>query len=154
MSDSTPATAADQEVLITHIFEAPRDRVFRAWTDPDEVAAWFGPEHMDTPRERIHIDLRVGGRYELTMVRHGGGGEFSIGYDILELVPPELIVLRSDPMPAAGMHEPTVVRVEFHDHGPKTRMTLSDSPIPPAGRDHAEAGWNAAFDKLAALVTE
>jgi uncharacterized protein YndB with AHSA1/START domain len=151
MSDSTPATA-DQEVLITRVFEAPRERVFGAWTDPDQVAAWFGPEHMDTPRERIRIDLRVGGRYELTMVQRGGGAEFTIGYEILELVEPELIVLRSDPMPEVGMHEPTVVRLEFHDHGAKTRMTLSDGPLPPAGRGRAEAGWRAAFDKLAALV--
>jgi uncharacterized protein YndB with AHSA1/START domain len=116
------------------------------------VAAWFGPEHMDTPREKIHIDLRVGGRYELTMVRRGSGGEFAIGYEIVELVEPELIVMRSDPMPEVGMHEPTVVRVEFHDHGAKTRMTLSDSPQPPESRGHAEAGWSAAFDKLAAVV--
>jgi uncharacterized protein YndB with AHSA1/START domain len=152
MSDSTPVTASDQEVLITRIFEAPREVVFRAWTDPDEVAAWFGPEHVDTPRDRIRIDLRVGGRYELTMVGRDSGTEFSIGYDILELVEPELIVLRSDPMPEMGMHEPTVVRVEFHDHGTKPRMTLSDSPQPPAARDHAAAGWSAAFDKLAARV--
>ena len=148
MSDSTPE-AADQQVLITRILEAPRERVFRAWTDPDEVAAWYGPEHMEAPRERIRIDLRVGGRWELTMVQRGGGREFSIGYDILELVEPELIVLRSDPMPE---HEPTVTRVEFHDHGDKTRITLSDGPYPPEGRGHAEAGWNAAFDKLAAFV--
>ena len=151
MTDPTPMAAADQEVLITRIFEAPRERVFKAWTDPEEVSAWFGPEHMDTPRERITIDLRVGGRYELTMVRRGGG-EFAIGYDIVELVEPELIVLRSDPMPQVGMHEPTVVRVEFHAHGDKTRMTLSDGPFPPDGRGHAEAGWNAAFEKLAAHV--
>jgi hypothetical protein len=50
-----------------------------------------------------------------------------------------------------SMHEPTIVRVEFHDHGPKTRMTLSDGPYP-SGSGHAEAGWNAAFDKLAAIV--
>jgi uncharacterized protein YndB with AHSA1/START domain len=128
MSDSTPA-AADQEVLITRIFDAPRERVFRAWTDPDEVAEWFGPAHMDTPRDRIRIDLRVGGRYELTMVRRDGGAEFSIAYEIVELV-----------------------RVELHDHGDKTRMTLSDSPHPPASRGHAEAGWTSAFDKLAELV--
>jgi uncharacterized protein YndB with AHSA1/START domain len=152
MSDQTPA-ATDQEVLITRIFEAPRAQVFKAWTDPDEVAAWYGPAHMEAPRERIHIDARVGGRWELTMVRRdGGGGDFSIGYDILELVEPELLVMRSDPMPDVGMHEPTVVRVELHDHGPKTRMTLSDSPLPPEGRDHAEAGWSAAMDKLAAHV--
>jgi uncharacterized protein YndB with AHSA1/START domain len=152
MSDPTRVAAADQEVLITRIFDAPREQVFRAWTDPDDVAAWYGPEHMDTPREKIHIDLRVGGRYELTMVQRDGGGEFAIGYEILELVEPELIVLRSDPMPQAGMHEGTLLRVEFHDHGAKTRMTLSDGPYPAAGRGHAEAGWNAAFDKLAALV--
>jgi uncharacterized protein YndB with AHSA1/START domain len=151
MSDSTPVAPADQ-VLITRIFDAPREQVFHAWTDPAQLAAWFGPEHVDTPRDRIHVDLRAGGRFEVTMVRRGDGGEMTIGYDILELVEPELIVMRSDPMPEMGMHEPTVVRVELHDHGPKTRMTLSDSPQPPAGRSHAEAGWNAAFEKLAALV--
>jgi uncharacterized protein YndB with AHSA1/START domain len=152
MSDSTPMAATEQDVLITRIFDAPREQVFRAWTDPDEVAAWYGPEHMDTPRETIHIDLRVGGRYELTMVQRGGDAEFAIGYEIIEIVEPELIVLRSDPMPEMGMHEGTVLRVEFHDHGAKTRMTLSDGPYPPAGRGHAEAGWNVAFDKLAAAV--
>jgi uncharacterized protein YndB with AHSA1/START domain len=152
MTDSTPLAPAGQQVLITRIFDAPRERVFAAWTDADEVAQWFGPLNFDTPRERIHIDLRVGGRYELTMVQREGGGEFAIGYEIVELVEPELIVLRSDPMPSAGMHEPVVVRVEFHDHGAKTRMTLSDGPYPPAARGHAEAGWSAAFDKLATLV--
>ena len=80
-----------------------------------------------------------------------GGGEFAIGYEIVELVVPELIVLRSDPMPEVGMHEPTITRVEFIDHGARTRMTLSDGPYP-AGAGHAEAGWTAAFDTLAALV--
>jgi uncharacterized protein YndB with AHSA1/START domain len=151
MNDRTPVAAANQQILITRIFDAPRERVFQAWTDPDQVAAWYGPEHFDTPRDRIHIDLRVGGRYELTMVRRDGGGEFAISYEIVELVEPELIVLRSNPRPDVGMHEPTITRVEFLDHGAKTRMTLSDGPYP-AGRDHAEAGWIAAFDNLAALV--
>jgi hypothetical protein len=54
-------------------------------------------------------------------------------------------------MPEAGMHEPTVTRVELHDHGDKTRMTLSDGPYA-QGAGHAEAGWSAALDKLAALL--
>jgi uncharacterized protein YndB with AHSA1/START domain len=151
MTDATPAAAAHHDVLVTRIFEAPRERVFLAWTDPDEVAAWYGPEHFDTPRERVRIDLRVGGRYELTMVQRDSGAEFSIGYDILELVEPELLVLRSDPMPDMGMHEPTITRIELHDHGTKTRMTLTDGPYP-AGGGHAEAGWNSAFGKLATLI--
>ena len=149
MADSA---TTDRTVLITRIFNAPRERVFKAWTDPDELAAWYGPEGFDAPRERITIDLRVGGPFELTMVRRGGGAEFTIAYEIVELVEPELIVLRSDPMPEHGMHEPTIVRVELHDHGPMTRMTLSDGPLPPEGRGPAEAGYNAALDKLGALV--
>jgi uncharacterized protein YndB with AHSA1/START domain len=154
MSESTHMPAADKEVLITRIFDAPREQVFRAWTDPDQVAAWYGPEHVDAPREKIRIEPRVGGRWELTMVRPDGSGEFAIGYDIVELVEPELIVLRSDPMPEVGMPEGTVVRVELHDHGAKTRMTLTDGPYPPEGRGHAEAGYNAALDKLATHLAE
>jgi uncharacterized protein YndB with AHSA1/START domain len=85
------------------------------------------------------------------MVQRGGGGEFTIGYDILELVQPELIVLRSDPMPQMGMPEPTILRVEFHDEGAKTRITLTDGPYR-AGGEHAEAGWAAALNKLATLL--
>ena len=150
MSDPMPLAAADQEVLITRMFEAPRERVFRAWTDPDEVAAWYGPERFDTPREKVRIDLRVGGRYELTMVQRDGGAEFPIGYDIVELVEPELLVLRSDPMPEVGIHGQTFTRVELQDLGERTRMVLTDGPY--TDGSHAEAGWNAAFDKLAARV--
>jgi uncharacterized protein YndB with AHSA1/START domain len=146
MSEST--RVADHEVVITRIFDAPRDRVFAAWTDPGAVADWFGPAHMTT--QGVQIDLRVGGRYELTMTRPDGGA-FAVGYDIIELEPPALLVLRSDPMPEHGMAEPTVVRVDLHDHGEKTRMTLTDGPMP--GAEHAAAGWNAAFDKLAARLT-
>jgi uncharacterized protein YndB with AHSA1/START domain len=82
------------------------------------------------------------------MVPRGGGDGFAIGYEIVELVEPELLVMRSDPMP--GQPEPTVVRVQLHDHGLKTRMTLSDGPFPAAGRGHAEAGYASALDELAA----
>jgi uncharacterized protein YndB with AHSA1/START domain len=150
MSDSTPVAADDRQILITRIFDAPRERVFKAFTDPDEIAVWYGPEGVDTPRERIRIDLRVGGRYELAMIQRSDGAEFAFGYDIVELVVPELIVLRSDPMPEIGMHEPTITRIELHDHGAKTRMTLTDGPYPETS--HAEAGWNSALDNLAKLV--
>ena len=73
---------------------------------------------------------------------------FAISYEIVEFVEPELLIMRSDPMP--GHRDGTVVRVQLHDHGPKTRMTLSDGPFPAAGRGHAEAGYEGALDKLAA----
>jgi uncharacterized protein YndB with AHSA1/START domain len=84
------------------------------------------------------------------MVQRSSGAEFPASYEIVELVEPELIVLRSDPMPEFGMPEPIFTRVEFHDHGDKTRMTLVDGPYHDSS--HAEAGWSGAFEKLAALV--
>jgi uncharacterized protein YndB with AHSA1/START domain len=143
----TNDVSTDQEVLITRIFDAPREEVFKAWTDPDEVAAWYGPANMEVPRDSVRIDARVGGRWELTMVPPGGGEGFAIGYEILELVEPALLVMRSDPLP--DHPDGTVVRVQLHDHGPKTRMTLSDGPFP-AGARHAAAGYESALDKLAA----
>jgi uncharacterized protein YndB with AHSA1/START domain len=146
-------TAAEaQQVAITHVFEAPIEHVFRAWTDPDELAAWYGPASMRTPREQIQIDLRVGGRYELTMVSLEGDREFSIGYEIVELSPPELLVLKSDPMAEAGKDAATTVRVALEDLGGRTRMTLTDGPLP-YGREHAEAGYRAAVEKLAAHLS-
>jgi uncharacterized protein YndB with AHSA1/START domain len=142
-------TAEAQQVAITHVFDAPIDEVFRAWTDPDELAAWYGPASMRTPRESIQIDLRVGGRYELKMVSLDGEREFSIGYEIVELSPPELLVLRSEPMPEAGKDSSTTVRVVLEDLDGRTRMTLTDGPLP-YGREHAEAGYRAAVEKLAA----
>jgi uncharacterized protein YndB with AHSA1/START domain len=143
-------TAQDQQVLITRIFDAPRDLVFRAWTDPDHVARWFGPEGFDTRRGAVTIDLRVGGRYELEMVQRQSGALFPVRYEIIELDPPRLLVLKSEPMPEMGMHEPTVTRIELHDHGDRTRMTLSDGPYTQSA--HAEAGWDGAFAKLDALL--
>jgi uncharacterized protein YndB with AHSA1/START domain len=143
-------TAQDQQVLITRIFDAPRDLVFQAWTDPDQVAQWYGPDGFDTPRETVTIDLRVGGRWELGMVQQKSGAVFPVSYEIIELDPPRLLVLKSEPMPAVGIHEPTVTRIELHDHGDKTRMSLSDGPY--TDSTHAEAGWNGAFAKLDAML--
>ena len=152
MSDSTPAQAAEQQITITRVFEAPRELVFKAWTDPDHVAKWFGPAGFETPRDTVEIDLRVGGRFNLRMVQGGTGVEYRIRYEIVELVEPELLALKSEPMPEVGLHHPTVARIELHEEGAKTRMTLTDGPYPEEGGRGAAAGWEASFDKLEALL--
>ena len=124
--------------------------MFQAWTDPDHVAQRFGPDGFQTPRETVTIDLRVGGRCELGMRQKESGALFPVRYEIIELDPPRLLMLKSEPMPEMGMHEPTFTRIEFHDHGGKTRMTLGDGPYTQSA--HAEADWHGAFAKLDALL--
>lgn len=148
MTSNTPTAATDETATIERILEAPRERVFQAWTEADQVAAWYGPAHAEIPRDGVRIDPRVGGRWEVTMVLPGGR-RFVAGYEIQTLVEPELIVMQSDPIPEAGMPQGTVVRVEFHDLGGRTRVTVTDGPFPPGGSQGAATGYRAALDKLA-----
>ncbi len=140
------------EITITRVFDAPRELVFKAWTDPDQVAEWFGPAGMETPRDSVDIDLRVGGRFSLRMVHEESGREHQISYEIVELVEPELLVLKSEPMPEAGHGHPIVARIELQENDGKTRMTLTDGPYPEDVGRGAGAGWEGAFDKLDALL--
>jgi uncharacterized protein YndB with AHSA1/START domain len=153
MSDSTPVQTAEQQIVITRIFDAPRELVFKAWTDPDQVARWFGPAGFDTPRDSVEIDLRLGGRFDLRMVARNSGAEYRLHYEIVELLEPELLALKAGPMPEVGLHNSTVARIELQDEAGKTRMTLTDGPYPEPGGGGAAAGWEASFDKLEALVT-
>ena len=154
MSDSTPVPTAEHQITITRVFDAPRALVFKAWTDPDHLARWFGPTGFETPRESVEIDLRAGGRLHLRMVQGGSGMEYRLRYEIVELVEPELLVLRHEPMPEVGLHNSTVTRVELQEEAGKTRMTLTDGPYTEEGGGGAGAGWEASFDKLEAMLGE
>jgi uncharacterized protein YndB with AHSA1/START domain len=151
MPDSPPARTADQQIVINRVFDAPRELVFRAWTDPAQVAKWFGPQGFDIPRDSVVIELRVGGRFELRMASAQMGFDTLLAYEIVELVEPELLVLRHPPMPEVGVPHETTTRVEFRDENGKTRMVLTDGPYAESG--DAERGWGEAFDKLAGVVS-
>lgn len=147
MTDTTVRVPQDI-VRLSRRFEASPEEVFRAWTDPVEVASWYGPDGWYAPEERTRIDDAVGGRWEVTMIRRSDGFEFPIGYEILELDEPSLIVLRhteNDP----GGDTATLVRVELFPDGDGTLMTLTDGPMPAEGAELAKSGYAQSFEKLA-----
>jgi uncharacterized protein YndB with AHSA1/START domain len=137
-------------ITTVRTFDATPEKVFAAWTDPAEIGRWYGPQQFEAPADRITVDLRPGGRWELTMVRRDGAGEFPIGYEILAVDPPALLVMRSDPLP--NMPNPTVVRVEITADGDGARLTLTDGPLPEAAVPGAEAGYAAALERLTAAL--
>jgi uncharacterized protein YndB with AHSA1/START domain len=63
---------AEHTIVFERELDAPRELVWKVWTDPDEVTQWWGPEHFTTPREKIEFDLRPGGVCRLTMVGPDG----------------------------------------------------------------------------------
>jgi uncharacterized protein YndB with AHSA1/START domain len=141
-----------EPITIRRTFDAPRALVFKAWTDPDEVARWFGPAGFQVPRDSVEIEPRVGGVFRLVMVQPGTGREHVIDYEIVELAEPELLVLRAEPRPEMGLSEPTLARVELREEDGRTHMTLTDGPYAREAGQGASRGWEGAFDKMAAQL--
>jgi uncharacterized protein YndB with AHSA1/START domain len=139
------------ELTITRVFDAPRELVWRAWTDPEQIAKWWGPRGISTPLEKIHLELRPGGAANLTMVDDATGEEYPNSGTYLEVVEPERIVWRDDGFPdgsGAG-----TVTVTFRDLGAKTELTVhASADFSDTVRAQAEIGWGSSFDKLAELL--
>jgi hypothetical protein len=127
----------DRELRINHVFDASREAVFEAWTDPDQVALWWAPEELHIPRESVVVEPRVGGRFHLVMVEPSGT-EWP---------------MRSEPIPEAGIAE-TVTRVVLEVEGSRTRMTITQGPYTDEVYENASAGWQSVLVKLEALLKE
>ena len=149
-----------EELIITRIFDAPRKRVWRAWTEPGHVMRWWGPKGFTSPFARI--DLRVGGRYLYCMRSPEGRDFWSTGV-YREIIPVKKIVStdsfadeKGNVVPAShyGMSgdwpRELLVTVTFEEQNGKTKMTLRHEGIPPGEmRESTGVGWNESFDKLA-----
>ena len=158
-----PAVSPMAEALvITRIFDAPREAVWKAWTDPGRIMRWWGPQGFTSPA--CKIDLRVGGKYLNCMRSPEGRDYWSTGV-YREIVPMERIVCtdsfadeKGNVVPAAhyGMQGEwpleLLVTVTFEDDDGKTIMTLQHAGIPSGTISDCEAGWSGSFDKLAESI--
>ena len=135
-------------VSIVRTFDAPREQVWQAWTEPAQVAEWWGPDEFETPLDSVIIEPYAGGRYHLLMVDTRSGEEFPTHQEIVEISPPELLVLRMEAMPEHGLLEPIVARVELHEQDGGTRLEVSGGPYTGEMGKMAEMGWNQQLDKL------
>lgn len=147
-----PTAVAENDVYITRAFAAPRALVWRFWTEPALLAQWFGPDGFSAPVDRIRIDLRVGGVWNLVMRRDATGAEFPLDADIVELVPEELLVGVAHAETDMGELADVMLRVQFHDHGETTRVTLHQGPFTPEQRTATAVGWEMSFVKVDALI--
>ena len=153
----------NQDLFIIRIFEAPRERMWKAWTHPDLMKRWWGPKGFTSPY--CKIDFRVGGKF-LNCIRSPEGKEYWSTGVYREIVPLERIVCtdsfadeKGNVVPAtqygmsADIHLEMLVTVTFEEHEGKTTLTLQHVGIPAgAERDGACLGWNQSLDKLAYLA--
>lgn len=145
--------ATDRDVLITRVFAAPREVVWRYFTEPARIAEWFGPIGVHVDPSSVAVDLRVGGRWELDMIVDEDCKHSPITGVITALDPPEHLEIRMSARPDPGMEiDDILLRLWFHDHGDRTRLTLHQGPFEPEFRDRTAEGWELSFGKIDALV--
>lgn len=137
-----PDAPADLRLDIERRLDAPPDRVFRAWTEPAEMGAWFAPDPaMDTEAE---VDLRVGGSYRIRM------GEYVVGGRYTEVDRPARLAFTwqwqaGSDGDATEMH----VTVDLVPDGAGTRLRLRHERLPnDAERDSHAQGWEACLARL------
>ena len=150
MTDYIPAVT-DRDVYITRSFNAPIDVVWKFWTEPDLLAQWFGPHGITIDRSTVEVDAREGGTWALAM--HDEQGIYPLSSTIVTLVEPEYLELVMEAETGLGPVDKIILRVQFHDHGETTRMTLHQGPwVAPELRDLTLDGWLQSFDKLATII--
>jgi uncharacterized protein YndB with AHSA1/START domain len=147
MSDSDATT----ELVITRIFDAPRPLVYRAFTDPDQISAWFGPVGWSVPRDSVDVETKVGGHQRFTMVNDEDPAQTSpVDTTFTEVIENELLVGEEDVSQSAEFAGSVMrMRLEFHDEpGGRTRLVLTQGPFNPEILAQAREGWGSSFTKL------
>jgi uncharacterized protein YndB with AHSA1/START domain len=157
---STPALTT---VVIDRTFDAPRDLVWKVFTEPERIKQWWGPETYDCP-EAI-VDLRVGGAYRFAMRGPDGATNWTGGV-YREVVPMTRFVVTQQFVDADGnavspatlglpgdWPDQGLLTVTFEAaQGCKTKVTIRDEDTPIEMAEGATAGWNESLDKLAASL--
>jgi uncharacterized protein YndB with AHSA1/START domain len=141
-----------REFTITRVFNAPRELVFKAWTDPKQLAAWYGPRGLSTPIESIELDVRPGGQWRACMVRDDDGTEFHSRGEYREVVEPERLVFTWALDRSGGE---SLVTITFTEHGDKTEMTFHQAGFATGDESMSvEEGWRSAIDRLTEHLTD
>ncbi len=155
---SAPAESAQRELVMTRIFDAPRELVFKAWTDPKHVAQWWGPKGFTNPV--CEMDLRPGGSLRIVM-RAPDGVDYPTTGVFREIVEPERLVFTDVALDEKGnpvLEGLTIVTLA--EHGGKTKLTLHTAQTSTIGfvaeatkkLEGMEEGWTQSLDRLAERV--
>ncbi len=151
------SSAADRELVLTRIIDAPRERLYQAWTQ--ELSQWWGPHGMTTPF--VEMDLRSGGSF-CTIMRAPDGTEYPTKGVFLEVVENEKIVFTDafEPgwKPSTDIFFTAITTFESLPEG-KTRYTARALHWTVENREKHEQmgfyqGWGESIDRLEALVSK
>jgi uncharacterized protein YndB with AHSA1/START domain len=134
---------------VTRVFEAPREDLWREWTEPQAFADWFGGPESEVPLDSVSMDVTPGGSWGATMFAGPGRREIQWKGTYLEVHEPERLVLTMADQPDADRRE--LITVTFKDLGDgRTEMTLEQRGwMGPEQYERAKQGWGGFLDRIA-----
>ncbi len=150
------SVAARQTIVLERILDAPRELVFKAWTDPELVAQWWRPKYFTNPV--CELDVRPGGAILIHM-RGPDGAVFPMKGEFLEIVPPQHLVMTNRAFEGedGNFLLEQITTVTFAEYEGKTKLTVH-AAITKAAPEAAgalagmEEGWNQSLDNLSDLL--
>lgn len=154
MTASVPdiPTPADTDVFITRAFAAPREVVWKFFTDPAYLARWFGPAGVHVDPASVVIEATAGGSWDLDMVDDATSARFPMRTRLTVVIPPEYLEGTASADAEEGPIRDVKLRIWLHDHGDKTRLTLHQGPFAPAFLTPTVDGWMSSFEKIDTLL--
>ncbi len=146
---SQAAVATPSSLVISRTYPASVERVFKAWTDANQLGQWFAP--TDDYTTKANVDLRVGHEYRIAITHKGGNVHTILGtYRLIE--PPRKLVYtwRWENGPSAD----TLVTVDFNPDGEATKVTITHEQFTNTeDRDKHNEGWNGCLNRLQRTLT-
>jgi uncharacterized protein YndB with AHSA1/START domain len=140
-------TADRLSLEVTHIFNAPRKLVFKAWSRAEHCAQWFGPRDFTVPC--CEVEFRVGGTYRAN-IRSPEGVDYWFNGVYREIIEPERLVFTFKWEEDGERGKDTLVIVTFVEQKGKTKMTFQQAPFESLGElDGHTRGWSECFQRLA-----
>lgn len=144
---------SEQRMVLTRVFDAPRQQLWKAWTDPQTLAKWWGPKGFDAKPETIILEPRVGGRFKLLIASAEHGMEIPIDVVYLEVVENELLKY-TEPVPCIPVIASVTGTVTFKSlEGDRTELGFDVvMETTPEIKALSEEGWGESFDKLVKVL--
>ena len=151
-SASTMTLPSDREIVMERVFNAPRELVFKAYTDPNLIPKWWGPRRYTTTVDKM--DVRVGGVWRFVQ-RDVAGNEYAFNGEYREIAPPKRLsyTFEFEGMPGHMLLE----TVTFEEHDGQTKVTVTSLFRSAEDRDgmlHSgmEEGANESYERLGELL--
>jgi uncharacterized protein YndB with AHSA1/START domain len=145
----TPGARAEEGITISRVFDAPREQVWKEWTQPERFADWFGGSEAEVPASTVSMDVREGGAWRATMFAGPARREIHWKGEYREVVEPRRLVFTISDQPGEEAYELVIVDLTDLGEGRTEMLFQQRGHMSAEQYERAGSGWSSFFDSMA-----